>query len=83
MANKNNKYDQNAPGSFYVDRECIACDACILVAENHFKLYDGERESFVAVFKQPVTPEEIESCQEALESCPVAAIGDDGESDAS
>jgi ferredoxin len=29
--------------------------------------------------KQPLTPEEIALCQEAMESCPVEAIGNDGE----
>ena len=31
------------------------------------------------VFKQPTTPEEEALCQEAMEGCPVEAIGNDGE----
>ena len=76
MADKNNKYEDNAPGLFYVDKECINCDACVLVAENHFKLAETDGHAFV--YRQPVTEEEKESCREALESCPVEAIGDDG-----
>ncbi len=29
-------------------------------------------------FKQPGTDDELEQCFEALENCPVEAIGDDG-----
>ena len=76
MADKNNKFPENAPGSFYVDKECINCDACILVAENHFKT--NEDASFTYVYKQPETEEEKESCEEAMEACPVEAIGNDG-----
>ncbi|MGI9548712.1 MAG: ferredoxin [Bdellovibrionales bacterium] len=76
MANKNNKYSENVVGSFYVDKDCIHCDACVLAAENHFKLH--EEEGYAFVYKQPTTTEEKEFCQEALESCPVEAIGDDG-----
>ena len=76
MADKNNKFHDNAPGAFYVDKECINCDACILVAENHFKT--SEDASFTYVYKQPETEEEKEACEEALEACPVEAIGKDG-----
>jgi ferredoxin len=31
------------------------------------------------VYKQPESPEELELCNEALEGCPVEAIGDDDE----
>ncbi len=77
MADKNNKCPGNAPGPFYVDKECINCDACILAAENHFKI--NEDEGFAFVFRQPETEEEKAACQEAMECCPVEAIGDDGD----
>ena len=77
MADKNSKYPENAPGPFYVDTECINCDACVLAAENHFKI--DEEQGFAFVFKQPETKEEREACVEAMECCPVEAIGDDGE----
>ncbi len=76
MANKSNKYAQNIPGPYYVDTECINCDACILAAENHFKI--NTEEGYAYVYKQPQTEEEKEACQEALEACPVEAIGNDG-----
>jgi ferredoxin len=31
------------------------------------------------VIKQPSTPQEEEACREAMEGCPVEAIGNDGE----
>ena len=77
MADKHNKLSQNIPGPYYVDKECIACDACVLVAENHFKLVD-EEEGYAYVFSQPQTEEEMSLCEEALECCPVEAIGNDG-----
>ena len=75
MADKNNKHPENVPGPYYVDTECINCDACVLAAENHFKLLD---DGHAYVFRQPATTEEKEACEEALESCPVEAIGNDG-----
>ena len=77
MANKNNKQKDNAPGPWYVDKECINCDACLLVAENHFKT--NQDETYTYVYKQPKTKEEQLACQEALEACPVEAIGKDGD----
>ena len=76
MADKSKKVSQNVPGPYYVDEECINCDACILSAENHFKI--DEEKGYAYVFKQPKTEEERAHCEEALESCPVEAIGNDG-----
>jgi ferredoxin len=39
----------------------------------------NEDEGYSYVFKQPENDEEEAQCQEAMESCPVEAIGDDGE----
>lgn len=77
MANKNDKQKENVPGRFYVDKECIGCDTCIMSAEGNFAMEDDEGHAYVK--KQPQTPEEIEQCLEALEGCPVEAIGEDGE----
>lgn len=76
MADKNNKYIENVTGSYYVDSECINCDACLLVAENHFK--SSKDDSYVYVYRQPQTQQEKELCLEALEACPVEAIGNNG-----
>ena len=73
----NSKTKNNVPGPYYVDQECIACDACVLVAEKHFKI-DDEEEALAYVCRQPQNSEEIDLCQEAVEACPVEAIHNDG-----
>ena len=77
MADKAHKYKDNVPGKFYVDEQCIACDACVNEAPKNFKMNDGEGHS--AVVKQPESPEEEEACKAALAACPVEAIGSDGD----
>ena len=76
MADKEDKYSDNVSGTYYVDEECIDCDLCRQVAPDNFTRNEDEGYSFV--YKQPSTPEESELCEEALEGCPVEAIGDDG-----
>ena len=76
MHKDKDKTKNNVPGPYYVDRECIACDACVLVAEKHFKI--NEEEVLAYVCRQPQNPEEVELCQEAIEACPVEAIHNDG-----
>jgi len=78
MADSKSKTKGNIAGKYYVDTNCIACDACILVAEKHFKIDTSAEPAFAYVCKQPETSEEAEACLEAMESCPVEAIGDDG-----
>jgi ferredoxin len=77
MANKEAKYPENVPGRYYVDTECIDCDVCRDTAPSNFTREEDNGYSYV--YKQPETEEEEEQCQEALESCPVEAIGCDGE----
>lgn len=77
MADVENKYDQNAGGKFYVDDQCIDCDLCRETAPANFTRDDDGGHSYV--FKQPENQEEIDQCLEAMEGCPVEAIGDDGE----
>ena len=63
-------------GPYYVDEECIACDACVLIAEKHFKI--DEENNIAYVCRQPQNEAETALCQEALEACPVEAIHNDG-----
>ena len=77
MADKKNKWKDNVPGKFYVDDQCIACDACLMEAEKFFVMVDDDGYAFVRL--QPTTEEEVEECENALASCPVDAIGNDGE----
>jgi len=77
MANKDDRYAENAPGKFYVDTQCIDCDVCRVTAPANFARQEDKGYSFVS--KQPASPEEEAQCQEAMDSCPVEAIGNDGE----
>lgn len=77
MADKSAKWDLNVKGVYYVDDQCIACDACIMEAEDFFEMNDDDGHAYVK--KQPSTEEEKETCKSALEACPVEAIGSDGE----
>lgn len=77
VANKDQKHPENVLGRYYVDVECIDCDVCRDTAPNNFtRQEDG---SYSYVYKQPENEEEEAECQEAMESCPVEAIGCDGE----
>jgi len=76
MADAANKYAENVAGKFYVDDQCIDCDLCRETAPANFKRNDDGGHSYV--YKQPETPEEEALCKEAMEGCPVEAIGNDG-----
>ena len=85
MADLDDKWEDNVPGfsiikgkkvSFYVDKECILCSVCSDEAPENFRMSDEEDHDIC--FKQPESEEELEQCYEALEGCPVDAIGDDG-----
>ena len=82
MANKSMKHSMNVEGKYYCTdpdddsgEGCIACNVCYTGAPDFFG-EDDDGNAFVK--KQPSTPEEIELCNEQLEACPVASIGDDG-----
>jgi len=77
MADLNSKWPENVPGKFYVDEQCIDCDLCRETAPDFFDRSDDGGYSFVK--KQPKTDGEVELCVEAMEGCPVEAIGEDGE----
>jgi ferredoxin len=72
MADKSKKWTDNVPGRFFVDDQCIDCDACRSEAPDHFTRNEEHGYSFV--YKQPTTPDEENKCQAALEACPVEAI---------
>jgi len=78
MADCNDKVELNVAGKYYVDSTCIDCDVCRTTAPNNFQANEDEGYSYV--FKQPENDEEEALCQEAMEACPVEAIGDDGDS---
>lgn len=77
MADKDEKWPENIAGKFYVDEQCIDCDLCRETAPDFFTRNEDGGYSFV--YKQPESDEDVEQCMEALEGCPVEAIGDDGD----
>ena len=76
MANRDDRYPENAAGRFFVDTQCIDCDVCRVTAPSNFTREEDKGYSYV--FKQPESPDEETQCQEAMDSCPVEAIGNDG-----
>ena len=76
MANVAEKWEDNVPGPYYVDKSCIFCNLCMEVAPTIFKEADSGDHDIV--MKQPETPEEVTQTKDAIEQCPVTAIGDDG-----
>ncbi|MEX1099823.1 MAG: ferredoxin, partial [Bacteriovoracaceae bacterium] len=64
MADKEAKWSQNASGTYYVDDQCIACDACCVEAPGFFEMNDDDGHAYVA--KQPSNESETEDCENAL-----------------
>lgn len=77
MADKSQKWKENIAGKFFVDQSCIACDACVLTAPNNFAMHEDDGHAFLV--KQPEGATEESACKEAMEGCPVEAIGDFGD----
>ena len=76
MADKANKFPENVRGRFYVDNQCIGCARCQYDAPEFF----GARDDGLSyVKKQPTTEQEIQTCTEEMDYCPVNAIGNDGD----
>jgi ferredoxin len=77
MADSSLKFEENVPGKWYVDENCIACDSCMSIAPDHFVMSEDGSHAFVS--KQPENAEEEQLCEDAMASCPTESIGDDGE----
>ncbi len=77
MADYNDINERNVSGKFYVDTTCIDCNICRETAPNFFTR--DEETGLSYVYQQPKTEEAFSLCIEAMESCPIEAIGDDGE----
>jgi ferredoxin len=77
VANPADKLSENVGGKYYVDAQCIDCDVCRVTAPGNFQRSDSKGYSYV--FRQPADAEEDAQCQEAMDCCPVEAIGSDGE----
>jgi|TARA_B100000475_G_C14776796_1_gene221607 ferredoxin len=76
MADLSERYEDNVNGRYFVDEQCIDCDLCREEAPKNFTRQEEEGYSYV--YKQPENEEEEEMCKNAMEGCPVEAIGDFG-----
>ena len=76
MADSSDKVESNVEGAWYVDTNCIDCDLCRQAAPENFER--NEDEGYTYVSKQPANDDEAQAMSDALEECPVEAIGDDG-----
>ena len=76
MADKSTRWEDNAPGEFYVDGECILCALCVEMAPENFK--ESEAGDHDVLYKQPENDDERAKVVEAMENCPVNSIGNDG-----
>jgi len=77
MATRSHRLPNNAPGPIYVDDTCIDCDMCRSDYAEFFRRDDDLGQSYV--HRQPVTPEEWQRAEQAVEGCPSESIGSDGE----
>jgi ferredoxin len=75
MADPREKLAENAAGPYYVDSQCIDCDVCRVTAPRNFRREDEKGYSYVV--RQPADPEEEAQCREAMDCCPVEAIGEE------
>ena len=73
MADIEARVPENVEGPYYVDSSCIDCDTCRCIGPNNFRR--SEEQGYSYVYRQPVTEEEVEVVEEALDCCPVGAIG--------
>jgi glyoxylase-like metal-dependent hydrolase (beta-lactamase superfamily II)/ferredoxin len=71
MARPSLRLAGNAPGPFYVDSSCIDCGTCWQWDPDHF----APTGTSSHVTHQPVGKAETRRALEALQACPVAAIG--------
>lgn len=76
MADPNDRVPGQAHGRYYVDTQCIDCDLCRETSPANFTRNDDE--CFSYVYKQPENEEEERLSKDALDNCPVEAIGNDG-----
>lgn len=76
MANVDDKHAENVSGRYYVDTQCIDCELCRETAPENFGR--SETGGYSYVNKQPENEDEESGCRQAMEECPVEAIGNDG-----
>lgn len=73
MARLEDRLAENADGDLFVDRSCIDCAICRIVAPHTFARSARAGSSFVA--RQPVDAGDLLRARMALVSCPTSSIG--------
>ncbi len=76
MADASAKVPENVEGPYFVDESCTACETCIEEAPGNFKMKNNGEYAFA--YKQPENDDEEIQCENALNICPVGAIGKEG-----
>jgi ferredoxin len=74
MADPTRRNPANVAGPWFVDVRCIACDTCTDISPEIFGR-GADRKAYVREHR----PDEAELFRSALESCPVEAVGDEGD----
>ena len=74
MADTNERHPLNVLGAWFVDEACISCDVCTDIAPDIFGR-DDNGASYVK-FQGQDSPDQVDMFREAVEDCPVEAIGD-------
>ena len=70
------RFEDNAPGKYYVTDACNGCGLCFSVALQNFMFSNDS--SYYFVFQQPVDEREEEDIREAISVCPMDCIKSDG-----
>ena len=66
---------ENVPGEFFVMDNCIDCDLCRRTAPQIFKRHSVGNSGYSFVWAQPKNGREEQLAREAMQGCPVEAIG--------
>ncbi len=80
MANITTKFSINVSGPYYVDKNCIGCRLCAEIAPQNIRADEDASLKFSHnyVFSQPASKAEIDALEDARQSCPADALGNDG-----
>ena len=72
---QNGIIEESVPGAYHVKDTCIDCDLCRQTAPFFFARKNVGNVGYTYVQRQPLTLHEERACREALDACPVEAIG--------
>ena len=71
------RIEDNAPGKFYVTKDCNGCGVCFMYALQNF-MYSNDS-SYYFIYNQPADAREVEDIRKAIDVCPMSCIKDDGD----